>query len=477
MDANRGNATLIGRVDYVTVLIYILLVLMGWLNIYAAVYDEGHASIFDLGQRYGMQAVWIGISAFIALSILLIDDKYYHILAYPLYWITILILIGVFFFGKEVNGARSWIVIGPVALQPTEFVKFTTALALARYMSAYTFNIHRFHDLLRVGFILGLPVAIVILQNDTGSALVYGSFLFMLYREGFNRWVYVSLIMVISLFVFSFLLEPAALLFLMLLVCVAGEGITNGDWRAKVIYLAGVVLATLLLYLLVPLLGLGISLYAALLTVTVLSLPVVFLYAYRCKIRNMMTFVLLFFGSLAFTYTIDYVFGNVLQIHQQKRILDLLGLESDLRGWGYNVNQSKIAIGSGGFSGKGFLEGTQTKFNFVPEQSTDFIFCTVGEEWGFLGSALVVVLFGILILRLIRMGERQMEPFGRIYCYCVASVFLFHVLVNIGMTIGIMPVIGIPLPFFSYGGSSLIAFTVLLFVAVKLDASKRELGQ
>ena len=185
---------------------------------------------------------------------------------------------------------------------------------------------------------------------------------------------------------------------------------------------------------------------------------------------------MLFFGSVVFTRTIDYVFHNVMQIHQQKRILDLLGLESDLKHWGYNVNQSKIAIGSGGFSGKGFLEGTQTKFNFVPEQSTDFIFCTVGEEWGFLGSLTVVVLFAILILRLIRMGERQMEPFGRIYCYCVASIFLFHVAVNIGMTIGIMPVIGIPLPFFSYGGSSLIAFTVLLFVAVRLDAAKRELS-
>ena len=206
----------------------------------------------------------------------------------------------------------------------------------------------------------------------------------------------------------------------------------------------------------------------------VLSVGAVVAYAYRYKIHNILTFTLLFFGSLGFTYTIDYAFQH-LQIHQQKRILDLLGLESDLKGWGYNVNQSKIAIGSGGFSGKGFLEGTQTKFNFVPEQSTDFIFCTVGEEWGFLGSAVIVVLFTVLILRIIRMGERQMEPFGRIYCYCVASIFLFHVAVNIGMTIGIMPVIGIPLPFFSYGGSSLIAFTILLFVAIKLDASKHEL--
>ena len=240
--SERENSLALGRVDWVTVAVYAALVLMGWLNIYAAVYDDAHASIFDIGQRYGMQMVWIGISAFIALSILLIDDKYYHVLAYPLYWLSLLLLIGVLFFGKEVNGAKSWIMIGPVALQPTEFVKFTTALALARYMSSYTFDIHRFGDLLRVGAILGLPVAIVMLQNDTGSALVYGSFLFMLFREGFNGWVYVALFLVISLFVLSFLLEPTMLLIVLILVCVAGEAATNGLWRSKAIYLAGLAL-------------------------------------------------------------------------------------------------------------------------------------------------------------------------------------------------------------------------------------------
>ena len=365
--------------------------------------------------------------------------------------------------------------IGPIALQPTEFVKFTTSLALARYMSSYSFDLRNWRDLLRVFGIIGLPVAIIMLQNDTGSALVYGSFLFMFYREGFNRWIYVALFMVISLFVFYFLLEPATLLILMILGCVLSEGISNGYWRSKLIYLAALTLFVSLLYLIVFLLGGHLSLYAAILIGVVLSLGLVAVYAYRYKIRNILLFVLLFFGSLAFTSTIEYGFNNILQIHQQKRILDLLGLESDLAHWGYNVNQSKIAIGSGGFAGKGFLEGTQTKFNFVPEQSTDFIFCTVGEEWGFLGSAFVILLFCMLIMRLIRMGERQMEPFGRIYCYCVASIFFFHVLVNIGMTIGLMPVIGIPLPFFSYGGSSMIAFTLLLFVAIRLDSAKSEL--
>ena len=475
MRDNSENRLAVGGVDWVAVLAYVLLVLMGWLNIDAAVYDDAHASIFDVGQRYGMQLVWIGASAFIAVSILLIDDKYYHVLAYPLYWIMILVLVGVLLFGKEVKGAKAWIMLGPVAIQPTEFAKFTTALALARYMSSYTFDIRKPGDLLRAGMIVGLPVLIVILQNDTGSALVYGSFLFMFYREGFNGWVYVALIMIISLFVFSFLLEPVTLLIVLILVCAIGEGVSNGNWKSKVTYLAGLALGSILLYLLFnAVLRIGMSWHTAILIAAVLSVGAVVAYAYRYKIHNILTFTLLFFGSLGFTYTIDYAFQH-LQIHQQKRILDLLGLESDLKGWGYNVNQSKIAIGSGGFSGKGFLEGTQTKFNFVPEQSTDFIFCTVGEEWGFLGSAVIVVLFTVLILRIIRMGERQMEPFGRIYCYCVASIFLFHVAVNIGMTIGIMPVIGIPLPFFSYGGSSLIAFTILLFVAIKLDASKHEL--
>ena len=473
-DSEKTNDLAPGRVDWVAIAVFVALVLMGWLNIYAAVYDDDHASIFDIGQRYGMQMIWMGASAFIAVSILLIDAKYYHVLAYPLYWIAVLVLVGVLFLGKEVNGARSWIVMGPVAIQPTEFVKFTTALALARYMSSYTFDIRRMHDLLRIGLLLGIPVLIVMLQNDTGSALVYGSFLFMLYREGFNGWVYIALLMVVSLFVFSFLLDPVMLLIVLIVVCVAGEGIVNGDWRSKIVYLAGLALGSILLYAAFNLSGIDMGWHSVILIAVVLSMGAVVLYAYRRKLRNIATFILLFFGSLGFTYTIDYAFDHLLQTHQQKRILDLLGIESDLKGWGYNVNQSKIAIGSGGFSGKGFLEGTQTKFNFVPEQSTDFIFCTVGEEWGFLGSALVVILFAVLILRLIRMGERQMEPFGRIYCYCVASIFLFHVAVNIGMTIGIMPVIGIPLPFFSYGGSSLIAFTVLLFAAIRLDAAKRE---
>lgn len=476
MIAKSRNELTVGRVDWVTILVYAALVLAGWLNIYAAIYDEAHASIFDLSQRYGMQMIWIGVSAFIAVSILLIDHKYYHILAYPLYWLTILVLLGVLFFGKTVNGAKSWIAIGSFAIQPVEFVKCTTALALARCMSAYSFSITRLKDLFQIGMILGLPVLIVILQNDTGSALVYGAFFFMLFREGFNGWIYVVLIATVLLFVFSFLLTPAALIILLILSCVAGESMLNGNWRSKVVYLAELTLGTLILYWTLPrIVGHPVLLEVILLIAVTLSLVAVGIYAHRRKIANIPLFILLFFGSVGFTNAVDYIFDNVMQVHQQKRVLDLLGLESDLRGWGYNVNQSKIAIGSGGLAGKGFLQGTQTRYDFVPEQSTDFIFCTVGEEWGFWGSTLVVILFAVLILRLIRMGERQQEAFGRIYCYCVASIFLFHVVINVGMTIGLMPVIGIPLPFFSYGGSSLMAFTILLFIALRLDLAKNEL--
>lgn len=473
---SRNNSWGIGGMDWTTVLIYLLLVFMGWFNIYAAVYDPSHASIFDIEQRYGMQLIWIGASLFIALTIMLLDDKYYHVLSYPLYWVAIIVLIAVSFIGKEVNGAKSWIVLGPVALQPTEFVKFTTALALARYMSKYTFSINNFRDLLMIALILGLPFMVIIFQNDTGSALVYGAFLFVLYREGFSGWVYLGLIMALMLFIFSFLFTPVTLLILLIMVCIVAEGLVNGRWRDKIIFLSGLALGSIILYFGFNLVFTNhISVHAAVLATALVSIIAVVIYSYRHRLRNVYIYIGLFVGSLLFTSAIDYVFDNVLQVHQQKRILDLLGLETDLKGWGYNVNQSKIAIGSGGLFGKGFLDGTQTKYNFVPEQSTDFIFCTVGEEWGFVGSVIIVALFCILILRLMRMGERQQEPFGRIYCYSVAAIFLFHVVINIGMTIGIMPVIGIPLPFFSYGGSSLIAFTILFFVAVKMDAVKGEM--
>jgi rod shape determining protein RodA len=467
---NRLSST---GIDWATVLIYLALVAMGWISIYAAVYNEEHSSILDLSQNYGKQLIWIGVSAFVAVSILLIDDKYWHILAQPFYWLSILILLGVFFLGKEVNGARAWYEFGGVRVQPTEFVKITTSLVLARVMSAYSFSIRQPRSLMTVFFFIGLPMAIILLQNDTGSALVYTAFLFMLCREGFNGWFYVAGILLVALFLLSFRVDPLPLLALLFGLALLTEGAMNGRWRSKLILLAGVLLLASALYFGLNLFGIDISIYVSLLAAVGAGVVAALIYAYRYRLKNVVLVVLLFVGAIGFTQVVDYGFNHVLQIHQQKRILDLLGIESDPQYWGYNVNQSKIAIGSGGMFGKGFLQGTQTKYDFVPEQSTDFIFCTVGEEWGFVGSALVVLLFLALILRLIVLGERQQETFGRVYCYCAAGLFFFHVLINIGMTIGLMPVIGIPLPFFSYGGSSMIAFTILLFIALRLDSSKK----
>lgn len=464
------------RIDWKTILVFVALVIIGWANIYAVVYNEATGGGFDISSRYGMQLVWIGISFVAALIILLIDDIYYHLSAYPAYCLMLVVLLATLFVGKEVNGARSWLALGPVAIQPAEFMKVATALALARYMSEFHFSLQKPRYLIGVGVLLLLPIGIILAQNDMGSALVYCSFLIVLYREGLNGWVYYALFLVVGLFVCSFLLSPVALLLLLLLFFVVSQVVGNRNVKDSVVWLAAVGVVSLVIYGLSALAGWGISYYHSLLYGSVVMLVPALVYAYRTKLSNINLYVVMFVGSLLFIGAIDYVFNEVLQLHQQKRILDLFGLESDLRGWGYNVNQSKIAIGSGGFWGKGFLQGTQTKYDFIPEQSTDFIFCTVGEEWGFVGSAVVLALFATLIVRLMKMGERQQEPFRRVYCYGVAGIFLFHVIINIGMTIGLMPVIGIPLPMFSYGGSSLLAFTVLFFIAVRLDSQNSTIG-
>lgn len=466
---SRDDNTIFGGVDWWTVLIYVALVLLGLVSIYAAVYNEEHAGLFDMSQKYGSQVMWIGICFAMCIVILLIDSKYYHYVAYQAYVVSLLLLLATFPFGRTVNGAHSWIFIGPFSLQPVEFAKLGTALALGKYMSSYSFSIRRMDSLARVALILAIPACIVLAQNDTGSAMVFGSFLFMLYREGFSGWVYTILGMIIFLFVMSFFVETTALYFLIFLMVVLFEAKTNGLFKQKIIYVSTVALTTLVLFIVAFATGHAITMLTAFEIAFVLAIPMVVTYALRYHLRNVIVFAMLFFCSLGFVTSVDYVFDNVLKKHQQERILNLFGLENDVRGAGYNVNQSKIAIGSGGFFGKGFLQGTQTKFDFVPEQSTDFIFCTVGEEWGFVGSVTVLTLFMILIYRLMKMGDRQRDAFGRVYCYSVAGIFLFHVVINIGMTIGLVPVIGIPLPFFSYGGSSLIAFSAMLFIAIRLN--------
>lgn len=472
---SRGIGRLFEGVDWITVAIYLLVVTIGFVAITAASYDEAAADLFAFSHFYVKQLVWMAVAFVVAVVVLLVDASVYHKLAYVFYIGGLVLLVAALLFGREVNGAKAWFEFGSVRVQPVEFVKIATALALARVMSTQTFSITRVGDLMRVGMVICLPLAIIVLQNDTGSGIVLGSLLFVLYREGLNKWLCIPVLLIAALFIVSFLLTPMTLLIALLLVCTFSEAMMNGQWRSRLVFLAALALGALCLYL-----GMFVAApgrmdgYRCLLTVTLLSLLAVGIYAFRSNLRNIFVTMGLFLLALVFVPTTDYIFNSVLKPHQQNRILSFLGLASDPLGTDYNVNQAKIAIGSGGWLGKGFLEGTQIKYGFVPEKHTDFIFCTVGEEWGFFGTMAVLTLFCLLILRLMRMGERQEEPFGRIYCYAVAAILLFHLLVNVGMTIGLMPVMGIPLPYMSYGGSSLIAFTILLFIAVRLDASTRQ---
>ena len=464
-------------VDWVMILLYVVLVLIGWMSICSASYDETAIDPYSFSHFYVKQVLWIGLSLIVALVVMLLDDKYYHMLAYPAYIGGLLVLIGTLLFGKEVNGAKAWIELGFFSLQPVELVKIATALAMARLMSSYSFSVTRFGDLMRVATIILMPLLIIILQNDTGSGIVLCSFIFVLYREGLNKWLCIPFILIAALFIGSLILTPMTMLVLLILLCTIFEVLMNGEWQSRVIYLATLALTSIVIYLVANyLIGWPLSAYKTLLGVTLLSMVAVVIYAYRAHLRNIFIVVAIFVGSMIFLPTTEHIFNEVLQPHQRDRIYSFLGIKNDPQGIDFNVNQSKIAIGSGGLTGKGFLEGTQVKYNFVPENHTDFIFCTVGEEWGFLGCLFVLALYCTLILRLMRIGERQEEPFGRIYCYCVASILLFHLMVNVGMTIGLMPVMGIPLPFMSYGGSSLMAFTLLLFIAIRFDASRRRFG-
>ena len=474
MTSNRHTGILDG-VDRGTVLLYVLIVLAGFVSIISASYDDTIARTFSFSHFYMKQLIWIGLAWTTALVVLLLDERFYHMFAYPAYFVGLALLVAALLFGREVNGAKAWFEFGSVRVQPVEFAKIATALALARVMSNYSFSINRPGDLFKVALVICIPLLIIILQNDTGSGIVLCSFLFVLYREGLNKWLCIPVLLIGALFIVSFLLSPMVLLVTLILVCTLSEAMMNGQWRSRIIFLAALMLSSIVLCLAAALICPGkLDIYHSLLIMTVAAVLFVVGYALRTHLTNLFILVGLFVGSMIFLPTTDYIFNSILKQHQRDRILSFLGIISDPLGTDYNVNQAKIAIGSGGFFGKGFLHGTQIKYGFVPEKHTDFIFCTVGEEWGFLGTTFVLTLLCLLILRLMRMGERQEEPFGRIYCYCVASILLFHVLVNVGMTIGLMPVMGIPLPFMSYGGSSLIAFTILLFIAIRLDASTRQ---
>ena len=451
---NSRSNNLLANIDWVSILLYLLLVLIGWLNIYAAVYNENHSSILDISQKYGKQLIWIGAAFALAFLVLLTDSKFFTTFSMVIYGIMIFLLIAVLFFGTETKGARSWFEVGDFRIQPAEFAKFATNLAIAYVMSRHNFKVMRFSSLLTIGLILALPAGLIILQNDTGSALVYSSFILVLFREGLHGSILLLCFVAAAIFIMALLYTP----FTVLLVIIGGTLIAFYYYRHDIRELFQIILfigCGFGLFVLIKwMFNLSISDYYMLLIVYVITSITAIYPIYKRKMKNMITLLLISWLCVGAAPSVNYAFDH-LQPHQQDRINELLGIKVDPKGTGYNVTQSKIAIGSGGLLGKGFLQGTQTKLNFVPEQSTDFIFCTVGEEWGFVGSTFVIVLLAVFILRIIKLAERQRSSFSRIYGYGVASILFFHVAVNIGMTIGMAPVIGIPLPFFSYGGSSL----------------------
>lgn len=418
----RQDDLYINKIDWISIAIYSVLVIIGWINIYAAVYDDQSVkSIFDFSINSGKQLVWIGTAILLITVIMVADYRLFENLALPLYILFLGFLLITPFFGKEINGQRAWFEIGSFRLQPAEFAKFATALALAKFMERPMFDLSQVKYQFQAITIIMLPVAFIMLQPDTGTAMVYSAFFVMLYREGMPQWYY------------AFALSFVAITLLSL-------GIENNLYLAIAV---GVIILILIL--------MG-----------------------KKKIPRIISLVGIGVLIVGYSYSIDYVVSQLPE-HQQNRIMVLFNPNIDPLGVGWNVTQSKIAIGSGGFFGKGYLEGTQTKFDFVPEQHTDFIFCTLGEEFGWMGSLVVILLFCGLLIRLVMLAERQKNRFSRIYGYCVISILLFHFMINIAMTIGLFPVVGIPLPFFSYGGSSLWSFTILLFIFIKLDSHRIQL--
>lgn len=463
-----GQESLFGAVDKLALGLYVTIVLIGVLCITSASYDPESANILSLSHNYMKQLMWVGISWVAATVVLLLERRLFHMFAYPAYILGILMLLACLFFGREVNGAKAWFEFGSIRIQPVEFVKIATALMMARVMSDYAFNIKRLPDLIKVALVIIIPFGIIVLQNDTGSGLVLGAFLFVLYREGLSKYIYFPIIFTVVLFIAALIFNPVVIFVTLLVLFTLYNMFKTGEVEGHVRFFFAVVLASLLLTLITPLSG-----YAALMIVCGIAAVALAVLALKTRTLMLLWPIVMFVYAMLFVPTTDMLFSH-LEPHQKNRILTFVGLVDDPRNVGYNVNQSKIAIGSGGMWGKGFMEGTQIKYDYVPEKHTDFIFCIVGEEWGFVGCFVVVALYMALILRLMRMGERIKEPFGRVYCYSVAAILLLHVLVNMGMTIGLMPVMGIPLPLMSYGGSSLLAFTLLIMIAIRLDASTSE---
>ena len=477
------HPSVLRSLDWVTIVIYLLLLAAGWMSVCGASYDYGDTDLLSLSTRSGMQIVWIGASIVIAFVLLLLDDRYYDTFAYIIYIFLLLLLFGTIFNPHSIKGSHSWLVLGPVRLQPAEFAKFATALALAKFMSVYGYDIHKWKYFGPTLAIIFLPMICIVLQRETGSALVYLAFFLMFYREGMPGSILFTAVAMVIYFVVGIRFADNLLSItptsvgkyaVLLMIQIFSSAMVwvycrdRGDAFRLLAFCLGVTLvATLFSLYVIPFDIVWVQLVVAALLIGYLLWQ-----GLATRIRNYYWIALFALGSMLFFNLADYGLNHVLQPHQRTHINVLLGLEEDLKGAGYNVHQSEIAIGSGGLEGKGFLNGTQTKLKYVPEQVTDFIFCTVGEEEGFVGSAGVLLLFLALILRLIHLSERQPYRFGRVYGYCVLSIFLVHVFINVGMVLGLTPVIGIPLPFFSYGGSSLWGFTFLLFIFLALDARR-----
>lgn len=465
-------------VDWMVILIYVALIFCGWISIYAASYQfDQDIDLFDLSGRAGMQLIWIGISMVFAFVLLKLDSNVYDVFAYFVYAFFIVLLFVTIFVAPDIKGSRSWLVItNSIRLQPAEFAKFAVALALARFINGYNFKLMTLKNMSIIIAMIGLPIVLIFLQKETGSALVYLAFVLMLYREGLPGIVLVLGICAVIFFILGLKFSAFALgiLGIYTLIMLIATGFVF-SYKKDVGVVRNIIIGMCLVYGVAYIVSLFVAVPWDM--VALGGLAILFIYllllAQRNWSRSYLYITLFVVFSVAYVSSVDYVFTDMMQSHQQQRILVSLGMQDDLMGAGYNVNQSKIAIGSGGFIGKGFLNGTQTKLKYVPEQDTDFIFCTIGEEHGFIGSVLVILLFLALILRLVYLSERQRSRFGRVYGYCVASVFLFHVAINIGMVIGLTPVIGIPLPFISYGGSSLLGFTILLFIFLRIDMTRK----
>lgn len=467
-------------IDKPTVVLYLALILWGWVTIYAASYNFEESSLFSFDGRAGKQMLWIGCASIIAFIIIMFDTRLLEAYAYPIYGVTLFILLATIVIAPDVKGSHSWIVMGPVSIQPAEFSKFAVSICLARFMSSYNFSLKRISNFIKAVLIIVIPLLIIILQRETGSALVYLAFMLVLFREGMSGLILLIGIGSITYFILALKyaqtfwgatcvgeLLVLMLILVVLVTMVASKYKKRGAFKIMLILCLSIAAIAGILNIFLTVNWVHVM-YVAIAIISAYTL----LLSLKTNSIKLLQPIAVAIVSILFLFSVNYIFNNVLEAHQQSRIKVSFGMEDDPHGVGYNVNQSKIAIGSGGLLGKGYLEGTQTKLKYVPEQDTDFIFCTVGEELGFVGSTSLIILYVILILRIIAISERQKDAFGRIYGYCVASIFTFHLAINIGMVLGISPVIGIPLPFFSYGGSSLWGFTILLFTLLRIDASR-----